>query len=662
MNRVRGGTVVAFVAGWLLIWSMPAGAHALLRSSQPAKGAQLRAAPRKIVLDFTETPDPQVSSIGILSASGAAVASGDPATAPGNTSALEIPVGHLGPGVYTVTWRVVSKIDGHLSAGSFAFSVGKSSGAPSRGLSTSSPTTPGPAPLGVIGRWAFYWGLALVLAAAVTSQPVLTHTDPRRDRWVALAWAVALIGLILMVLSIHSTIGVGFGQLLSSTTGHNLAEQAVGVGLCGIGVLIIVAARRGVGYLVAGIGALVAMWFHASGSHAALHMTWFNVPVQFLHMAAVGLWVGGLVWLLVSIRSGPDVERAAALRRFSWLFGVALGVVALTGTLRALDETGGIAKWREALSSSFGVTLVIKILLFLGLAALGARNRYVNVPAFGRDPDRSGSLNKTVTAEVVLAASILGLTGVLSQLPPPVDIASATPASSSSSITVSGHDFATSVRVRLTITPGFPGQNRFQAGVRDFDTGRAVPARTVTLGFTLPARDVGTSSLKLEETSPGRWVAKGTNLSLAGRWMVTVTVQKGATAVEVPLIVQTRSEPQQISAQRVPGQPTIYTIALPTSGKLQTYIDPGHPGINNVHFTFFAASGGEERIASARAEAVDPQGRPRSLKLIRFDKGHFVANIQLTPGDWAFKVRARTSTQAIVNGHFSQNITQGRSQ
>ena len=263
-----------------------------------------------------------------------------------------------------------------------------------------------------------------------------------------------------------------------------------------------------------------------------------------------------------------------------------------------------------------------------------------------------------MAAEVVLAVVILGTTAVLSQLPPPVDIANAASGQGPSNVVVTGHDFATSVRVKLTITPGFVGENTFAAQVVDFDTGKPVPAKSVTLGFTLPDRpDVGGSSLKLSRGSSSMWTSKGTNLSLTGRWAVTVTVQEATTAVDVPLTVQTRAQPQHITTQSVPGQPTIYTISLPTGGNLQTYIDPGHPGINNVHFTFFKASGKEEPIASGHVIATDPQGHHRPEKLIRFDKGHFATNARLSAGRWTFEIDATTRSGAVVSGHFSQNIS-----
>jgi copper transport protein len=649
---------VLLIGGVVIAASGPANAHALLRSSAPADGAQLSRAPSKIVLDFTETPEPEVSSVQVLDPTGARVPSSKPTTVAGKPSAMQISVGNLPTGVYTVTWRAVSKVDGHVTAGSFAFGIGRSPHATSPRSTSQAPTTPSPAPLSVAGRWMLYWGLSLILAAAVSTRLVFKRTNVLTRPLLSLAWLLALAGIALMVVSARSTIGVGLGQLLRSSTGGNLAEQALGVALSGLGVLIVFLDRESAGYLLAGAGALVGMWFHAVGSHASLHMTWFNVPVQFVHIAAVGIWVGGLVWLIVTLQGARGEERASEVRRFSWLFGLTLCVVAVTGTLRALDEVGGIGKLWDAVSTSFGITLLIKIGLFLVLVALGALNRYINIPAWESNGPRSKGLNRTVALEIAVAALILATTGVLSQSPPPVDIAgAATIATSPSDVVVSGHDFATTARAKLTVTPGFPGQNNFSAEVRDFDTGRPVAARAVTLNFTLPARaDVGASTLKLSQGAPGTWAGKGTNLSLPGRWAITVTVQEKSTAVEIPLKVQTRTAPQHITTQSVPGQPTVYTISIATGGKLQTYIDPGHPGINNVHFTFFASSGREEAIASAHVMATDPQGSHRALKLTRFDKGHFVANVHLSAGTWTFATTAKTRSGLSVNGHFSQQI------
>src|SRR5258707_9229550 len=101
-----------------------AGAHALLLSSAPAAGSTVGTAPTEVVLTFGETPDPRLSSVKVLDSKGTDHASGPVQTVPGEPLRLRIGVGQLVDGVYTVSWRTLSAVDGHIAAGSFAFGVG----------------------------------------------------------------------------------------------------------------------------------------------------------------------------------------------------------------------------------------------------------------------------------------------------------------------------------------------------------------------------------------------------------------------------------------------------------------------------------------------------------------------------------------------------------
>ena len=92
---------------------------------------------------------------------------------------------------------------------------------------------------------------------------------------------------------------------------------------------------------------------------------------------------------------------------------------------------------------------------------------------------------------------------------------------------------------------------------------------------------------------------------------------------------------------------------------MQTYVDPGKPGRDTVHFTFFVPSGSELAIASARAMELTPSGGTRALKLLRFDKGHFAANVDLTAGRWTFLIDATPRAGAAVAAHFSHTISRG---
>jgi hypothetical protein len=102
----------------------------------------------------------------------------------------------------------------------------------------------------------------------------------------------------------------------------------------------------------------------------------------------------------------------------------------------------------------------------------------------------------------------------------------------------SGADWATTVRVTLTVTPGAAGPNRFSATVADFDSGSVLPAERVELTGTPESHpEVGTARLELAEAPDGRWLGQGRLLSLAGRWSLTATIQRPSGGITVPLAV-----------------------------------------------------------------------------------------------------------------------------
>jgi hypothetical protein len=103
-------------------------------------------------------------------------------------------------------------------------------------------------------------------------------------------------------------------------------------------------------------------------------------------------------------------------------------------------------------------------------------------------------------------------------------------------VEVSGSDFATSIRVRLTIRPGAAGPNEFQVRVEDYDSGQPVEATRVALRVTRP--DVGPAVLELRKDADEQWVGQGTVLAVRGRWRVTVIVEAPPEGFEVPLDVE----------------------------------------------------------------------------------------------------------------------------
>lgn len=104
-----------------LPFPVAAQAHAMLDHASPKVGSSSPTAPREVVLWFTENLEPAFSQIEVRSESGALVSSGKARLGAGNE--LHIALKALGPGIYKVSWRVLS-IDTHRTQGDFSFRVG----------------------------------------------------------------------------------------------------------------------------------------------------------------------------------------------------------------------------------------------------------------------------------------------------------------------------------------------------------------------------------------------------------------------------------------------------------------------------------------------------------------------------------------------------------
>jgi len=555
MSRRGRLAALAPLAGlWLLATGPAAAAHGALLSSEPAGGSSLERAPAAVTLRFSERPDPGLSAVRVLDSGGRVVAGGPARPVAGRPEELRLPVAGLPAGGYTVSWRIISAVDGHRTDGVFGFGVG-AAGAPR--LPPAQATAgvramDGPDPLAVAGRWAWYWGLALLVGAAATGLLVFGGRLPGRPgRLLGLAVASAAAGLVAMALAAATDAGVPVGDLLASANGRWLLWRAAALAATVVATWWLLArqgaATRSPGQAatgplaVLGVAGAAGMLVHALAGHAAgpSSLRLLNLLAQWTHLLAVGVWVGGLAWLLAALwaRAGGWSSREV-VGRFSRLAGTSLAVVVVTGVARTADELGG---WGRLVDSGFGRALDLKLALFAGLVGLGALNHYRLVPLFGAGARRRAAarLRRSVGAELGLAAGVLAAAALLSQLAPGATAGAARPGPAATQVLeASGADWATTLRVTLTVTPGAAGPNRFTATVADFDSGRAVPADRVELAGTPQARpDLGTARLELVAAPDGRWLGQGRLLSLAGRWDLTTTIQRPDGGVTVPLAV-----------------------------------------------------------------------------------------------------------------------------
>jgi copper transport protein len=697
LTVVRRLVAVVLLAGlWLLASGTAARAHALLRSSDPADGASVARAPRQVTLTFTERPELRLSTVQVLDADGRRVQAGRAAPVPGQPFQLQVPLKELPDGTYTVAWRTVSRDDGHVTGGSFAFGVGVAAPAVgAQGAAVPEASTPAPSPLATAGRWLLYCGLALLVGAAATGLVVYDRRLPAGARPLLVVGAsLAVVGLVARMAAEQAAIGASLADLVASDTGRNLAWLAAGVLASAIIAGLLAARLRqpdspdrattaddghphpsgevGRGWLAAvGLTAAGAMGLQVLAGHAAAPAALrpVNLLAQWLHLLVAGVWAGGLVWLLAGLMShsstspqpeattrAATVDRAQAVLRFSRLALPVVAVLAVTGLIRALDLAGG---WSGLTRTGFGRVLDLKLVLFAGLLILAARNRYRLLPTLTGPPGRLQALRRSVTGEIGLVAVVLLAAALLTQFPPgkfALATATARP-SPPANVQVQGSDVTTSVRLALTATPGTAGPNQFVAKLIDYDSGQPYPAHHVALRFTLPDRpEISGATLDLARATDGSWQATGSQLSIDGRWRITALVQGPGAAVTVPLELRTRTVEPKVTVSKAPGQPDLYTITAPNGGSVQAYVDPGRPGPNTVHFTFFTKGGSEQPIDGAKATMTTPLGNKQSIDLQLLSAGHFAANLTLAPGQTGFTINATPAQGPSITASFSQPI------
>lgn len=652
MGRIGRSSLVFLVvlAGAL---SLPRGvaAHALLIKSIPAAGETLSVPPVEVLLTFGEAPDLELTTVKVLDVGGQDQAAGPIEAVSGDPNQVRVPLKLLPDGVFTISWRTVSAVDGHSAAGSFAFGVGTPPPAPSGGSSGGSVATDVPF-AGTLARWIFFLGLISLFGAGFLGFAI----EPRPPRSIvqmaALGWLAFTIGTVAVIGLQWGEASVDFGTFLGSSVGFGAIERAALAILAGAVVAMLVlqrVARRWQFGLVAAAAA-GAMLVDVLNGHAASGGSWLlQVGVQWLHILGVGVWIGGLAALLLAIRGLPSPEKAQAVRRFSTWAGLALALVAGTGFLRALSE---VQTFEALFGTGFGFVVILKTLALGLLALLGATNRFFNVPAAWRT---LRGLRQIGSLELAVGVVVLAGTGLLVNIAPPSAGAAQEPAARP--VVAVGNDFGTSLRVSLLVQPGAAGFNQFTATATDYDTGEPIDATTIALRFQLASRSgVGQSTLDLSPSGSGRFGAAGGNLSLDGIWKVTATVAGPDGTVEVPLVVATQVDPQPVDISASPGAPTIYTVHLPDRSTVQVYLDPEGTGPNALHVTFFDATGAELPVPTATVAVTPGDGTASVFAPRLLEPGHFTAELTVAAGALSLDVIGQAPGGDPLHAHLEFEV------
>jgi len=523
----------------VLLWSAPsASAHATVVASDPVDGSRLKTAPTTVSVTFDQAIT--LNSEGylrVVDQVGRRVDSGQPTHPNGVGSKIAVAVkAGLGDGTYTGSFRIISA-DGHPVAGSIRFVVGNGELAAS---AASSSTVNGTTSVAFdIVRWLAFAGLALLGGGWL----MLTVWPEGRDEGRArrLVWggwlATALAAVAELLVQGPYVAGTGLGDvtkwtLLDATlhttygTAHSIRLLLLGALGSVLGAQLRDPRRSRLAEVAGALGIGVVLTYAASGHAESQDPRWLAMTSYSAHLAAMAVWLGGLVFLLVAVlpRREPD-ELRRVLPVFSRTAMGCVVVLAVSGTYQAWLGIGTI----DAITSTrYGQLVLVKAGLFvaiLGLANLSrvvVQRRYVRPVAYAMtDPPVEvavppvARMRRTVLAETVVAIGVLAVTSVL-VAEPPGRAALATDRAKARSSTVALGSGRTAT---VTIDPGRSGPVTVTVALSP-----GAKPQQLTATAALPDKQLGPISVPLKAEG-AQYSASGIVLPSAGRWTITLTIR-----------------------------------------------------------------------------------------------------------------------------------------
>lgn len=436
-----GGLLIGLF--WVLMGPVaPAFAHAALVGSDPASDSIVPDAPNKITLTFSESIQLIPGKIQVLGPDGSRADQGDP-TVDGANVTIPLRSGG-GRGTYLVSYRIVSA-DSHPVGGSITYSVGAASAPPK---ATIDDTKVDPVVRGLIpvGKYLGYAGLVLLVGPSLVLALLWPHRLSRRGPARLIRTGIGLVTLSTVMalwLQVPYSIGTGLfdvrvGDLrdvLGSTFG---AVMLVRLGVVAAAALLLRPLLRGQGgeskadlavLGVLGVAAL-ATW-PLTGHPTASPVAGVSVVVDAIHLAAMSVWLGGLVMLVgFLLRRANERELSAILPIWSRWAATAVGALILAGVVSALIEVSSVD---GLVGSTYGRLILVKV----GLAAcvLGVAwwsRRLVHTRTAEQKPR---GLRRMVFVELGITAVILGVTAALVQISPPRTSAVAGGAAATNTVT-----------------------------------------------------------------------------------------------------------------------------------------------------------------------------------------------------------------------------------
>lgn len=571
---VRRLLILLGVAVAVLVPAAPADAHAILLRTSPGSGAIVQNPPGGVTLRFNEPVQLVTGAIKVIGPDGSTVSTAVGRTGDGSIVRIRLRA-ELPRGTFLVTYRVISA-DSHPVAGGYSFSIGApSKTAPAATGGTGASENPVVAVAMPVARYLGFAGLVLVVGPVLVLMSLwparLSRRGPARlvrTGLAVLAFATVAEFYLQMPYSAGTSIfSVTYPDVVDALNSRFGWAHVLRLVLLGAAVPLVAIVtsqtrnRLGTGErVVLGLLAVVGVGTWGYGGHPSTSpVPWITVLSDMVHVAAMSVWLGGLLMLLAFLLPrGRPKELAALLPVWSRWATIAVSVLAAAGIVQACLQLGTPS---ALVDTTYGKLIIVKVVAFAVVLAVAGYSRAAvrrgslapaapaAVPVGDSDygdpvwdevygdaappvtpkpatpaglPRRD--LRRLVAVEAGIAAAILGVTAILVQTTPARSATTVASEQQALPYNKTLNDKLFSLQVQ--VDPARTGQNTVHAIAYHPSDGRPVKVLQWQATATLAAAGI-TLDLKLKPITDNHAIADVT-LPRAGTWKFAFTLRVSA--------------------------------------------------------------------------------------------------------------------------------------
>ena len=428
-----------FLPFLILIIGIPSAyAHPFLVDSEPGQGQNAAVGTTQIIVFYSEAIEIDFSELKVFDSNGNKIDNMDTAYYEGESS-LVITTPSLEDGVYTVTSKVLSKIDGHLVQAAIIFGVGETQvdlsllEAQEESEITFLPEAAARFP-GIIGQ--------TVVLGSVISGIVIWGTQRKRfgkesrdlvNQAYRFKFA-KLTGISLVAVFASNFIILAVQTLRLETSPIDVIDTAFGTTwLIRMIITIILlgiwfwmerkphlSPKKHIPMLAA---SLVLIFTTTMMGHGAATELTAPIILDYVHNLLASVWIGGVIFfgfvLLPTLASLDGIQKAkvtlAILPRYSGMITIALGILIITGPTLLWFLESDVA---SLTNSTYGYLIIAKIMLAIVLIGFGAFYQF----KIQRQAERNlksgktftfNKLSKPLKAEAMVGIALLGVVALL---------------------------------------------------------------------------------------------------------------------------------------------------------------------------------------------------------------------------------------------------------